>query len=138
MSVLAVQEYEFHPVEVKYGLLELAEGLSFLHNGVRMLHGNLIPGNVIINRNGEWKLVGFNFCCFTQYASDAQVSYHANSVMNIDILSIDFRNHVPTLMYIVTAVNGYILHKVATIVYQQICMCHNVFLQLVCILYFFI
>ena len=38
-----------------------------------MMHGNLIPQNVVVTGLGNWKLMGFNFCCFSQYQSDAQV-----------------------------------------------------------------
>ena len=77
-----LQEHNFHPVEIKYGLLQLAEGLSFLHNDARLFHGNLTPENVIINHKGEWKLGGFHFCCYAQYTSSAQVSmyYHITLV----------------------------------------------------------
>uniref|UniRef100_UPI00358F0628 SCY1-like protein 2 n=1 Tax=Myxine glutinosa TaxID=7769 RepID=UPI00358F0628 len=54
-------EHELYDVETKYGLLQLAEGLSFLHNSVRMVHGNLTPENVILNKNGAWKIMGFDF-----------------------------------------------------------------------------
>ena len=77
-----LQEHNFHPVEIKYGLLQLAEGLSFLHNDARLFHGNLTPENVIINHKGEWKLGGFHFCCYAQYTSSAQVNmyYHITLV----------------------------------------------------------
>ena len=74
--IASLQEHQFHPVEVKYGLLQLAEGLSFLHNDARLFHGNLTPESVIINHKGEWKLGGFHFCCYTQYTSSAQVSMY--------------------------------------------------------------
>ena len=77
-----LQEHNFHPVEIKYGLLQLAEGLSFLHDDARLFHGNLTPENVIINHKGEWKLGGFHFCCYAQYTSSAQVRmyYHITLV----------------------------------------------------------
>ena len=74
--IASLQEHQFHPVEVKYGLLQLAEGLSFLHNDAKLFHGNLTPEIVIINHKGEWKLGGFHFCCYTQYTSSAQVSMY--------------------------------------------------------------
>ena len=51
-------DFELHEVEVKYGLLQLAEALSFLHTDVKMIHGNLTPFNVYINKDGAWKVAG--------------------------------------------------------------------------------
>ena len=50
-----------HTLEVQYGLLQLAEGLNFMHNNVKMRHGNLNIDNVVIGCHGDWKLAGFNF-----------------------------------------------------------------------------
>ena len=38
-----------------------------------MMHGNLTPQNIVVNSSGSWKIMGFNFCCYSQYQSDAQV-----------------------------------------------------------------
>lgn len=43
-------------------ILKLAEALAFLHNDARILHRNVTPEAVIINRCGDWKLGGFDFC----------------------------------------------------------------------------
>ena len=52
-------------MEVKYGLLQLSEALSFLHSDVKMIHGNLTPSNVFVNRDGAWKVAGeFNHDLF--------------------------------------------------------------------------
>ena len=71
--VSTFQEYEIHPVEIQYGLLQVAEALNFLHGDVKMMHGNLHPGAIVITKKGTWKLMGFNFCCYSQYQSEAQV-----------------------------------------------------------------
>jgi len=41
---------------------QLTEGLQFLHSGVKMLHNNICPSSIIVNKNGSWKLAGFDFC----------------------------------------------------------------------------
>ncbi|UYV68367.1 SCYL2, partial [Cordylochernes scorpioides] len=56
-----LQGYRLHDIEVKYGLLQLAEGLAFLHNDVKLIHGNLCPQSILVNKNGAWKLAGFDF-----------------------------------------------------------------------------
>ncbi|PIK58003.1 putative SCY1-like protein 2 [Apostichopus japonicus] len=54
-------EHELFEVEIKYGLLQVTEALKFLHNSVKMIHGNICPENIILNTNGAWKLTGFDF-----------------------------------------------------------------------------
>uniref|UniRef100_A0A8C6XBT2 SCY1 like pseudokinase 2 n=1 Tax=Naja naja TaxID=35670 RepID=A0A8C6XBT2_NAJNA len=41
---------------------QVSEGLSFLHSSVKMVHGNLTPENIILNKSGAWKIMGFDFC----------------------------------------------------------------------------
>ena len=72
------EAYKLHDVEIRYGIvqvwlialsspsiplffspIQLCEGLTFLHNEVRLLHRNITPESIIINTTGAWKLVGF-------------------------------------------------------------------------------
>lgn len=71
---LPSQEHQLHPIELQYGLMQVAEALNFLHSDVKMMHCNLTPHNVVVSAWGHWKLMGFNFSCFSQYQSEAQVS----------------------------------------------------------------
>uniref|UniRef100_A0A8C5WW59 SCY1 like pseudokinase 2 n=1 Tax=Laticauda laticaudata TaxID=8630 RepID=A0A8C5WW59_LATLA len=57
-----IKDYNLYDVETKYGLLQVSEGLSFLHSSVKMVHGNLTPENIILNKSGAWKIMGFDFC----------------------------------------------------------------------------
>uniref|UniRef100_A0AAQ4RJY5 Protein kinase domain-containing protein n=1 Tax=Gasterosteus aculeatus aculeatus TaxID=481459 RepID=A0AAQ4RJY5_GASAC len=70
-----IKEYKLYDVETKYGLLQISEGLSFLHGGVKMVHGNLCPENVILNKSGAWKIMGFDFSISTINPSDAEPKY---------------------------------------------------------------
>ncbi|KAL5501957.1 hypothetical protein EMCRGX_G008642, partial [Ephydatia muelleri] len=65
-----VKEYELHPIEIQYGLLEIAEALAFLHDSVHMLHGNLSPESIVLAKAGSWKLMGFEFSSYTQPQGD--------------------------------------------------------------------
>ena len=42
-------------------LLELLEGLLFLHNDVRMAHLDLNPNNIYVTSSGKWKIGGLAF-----------------------------------------------------------------------------
>ncbi len=57
-----LREYKLFDVEIKYGLLQLSEGLHFLHDGVKMLHRNVSPESIVVNHQGAWKIFGFDFC----------------------------------------------------------------------------
>uniref|UniRef100_A0A4W6E5N0 SCY1 like pseudokinase 2 n=1 Tax=Lates calcarifer TaxID=8187 RepID=A0A4W6E5N0_LATCA len=70
-----IKEYKLYDVETKYGLLQISEGLSFLHSGVKMVHGNLCPENIILNKSGAWKIMGFDFSISSTNPSDAEPKY---------------------------------------------------------------
>jgi len=57
------QEVSFIEMELRYGLLQVAEALFYLHTTERLLHLNVCPQNVIVTKRGMWKLSGL---CFTQ------------------------------------------------------------------------
>ncbi|KAL0963033.1 hypothetical protein UPYG_G00348740 [Umbra pygmaea] len=70
-----IKEYKLYDVETKYGLLQISEGLAFLHSGVKMVHGNLCPENVILNKSGSWKIMGFDFSISSSNPSDSEPKY---------------------------------------------------------------
>ena len=55
-------------------IFQLTEGLAFLHNDVKMVHGNICPSSIIINKSGSWKLSGFDCAIPNANNSDATVS----------------------------------------------------------------
>ncbi|XP_022648489.1 SCY1-like protein 2 [Varroa destructor] len=57
----AVREYKLHEVEIKYGLAQVSEALAFLHQA-KLVHGNVCPESIVINKKGAWKLAGFEQC----------------------------------------------------------------------------
>ena len=48
-------------LEMKLGVLQLVEGLSYLHNNAKILHGNLTPQAVFLTSLQHWKIGGFAF-----------------------------------------------------------------------------
>ncbi|GLT93895.1 hypothetical protein SLE2022_116650 [Rubroshorea leprosula] len=56
-------------LEVKHGMLQLAETLDFLHNNAHLIHRAVSPENVLITSNGAWKLGGFGFAIATDHSS---------------------------------------------------------------------
>ncbi|XP_072002445.1 SCY1-like protein 2 isoform X2 [Engystomops pustulosus] len=70
-----IKDHKLYDVETKYGLLQVSEGLSFLHSSVKMIHANLTPENVILNKSGAWKIMGFDFCNPSVNPSEQEVKY---------------------------------------------------------------
>ncbi|XP_041980079.1 SCY1-like protein 2 [Aricia agestis] len=63
--------YKLYEVEIKYGLMQIAEGLAFLHNSVKLLHHNVCPESIVVNQQGAWKIFGFDFCIMNQNTNDS-------------------------------------------------------------------
>ncbi|XP_032893834.1 SCY1-like protein 2 isoform X2 [Amblyraja radiata] len=70
-----IKEHKLYDVEIKYGLLQVCEGLSFLHSSVKMIHGNLTPENMILNKSGAWKIMGFDFCIYSSNSSEQELKF---------------------------------------------------------------
>ena len=54
---------EFIPgeLEIKCLMLEMMEGLGFLHNTAKTIHSNIAPENIYLTKDGKVKLGGMNF-----------------------------------------------------------------------------
>ncbi|XP_014248964.1 SCY1-like protein 2 [Cimex lectularius] len=69
-NIEAINNYKLYDVEIKYGLLQISEGLAFLHKDAKILHMNLCPSSIVINEQGAWKIFGFDFAILNS-SSDA-------------------------------------------------------------------
>ncbi|CAH1173537.1 unnamed protein product [Phaedon cochleariae] len=70
-----MSEYKLFDIEIKYGLLQIGEGLAFLHNDVKLLHKNISPESIIINAQGAWKIFGLDFCVHNTSPGNAPPNY---------------------------------------------------------------
>ncbi|KAG9490562.1 hypothetical protein GDO78_006086 [Eleutherodactylus coqui] len=70
-----IRDHKLYDVETKYGLLQVSEGLSFLHSSVKMIHSNLTPENIILNKSGAWKIMGFDFFNPSVNPSEQEIKY---------------------------------------------------------------
>lgn len=68
----SLTSHKLHDVDTKYGLIQLCEGLQFLHTDVKLLHRNICPESIIINQQGAWKIFGFDYCVLNQNPHDAK------------------------------------------------------------------
>ncbi|EOY17147.1 Kinase family protein with ARM repeat domain isoform 2 [Theobroma cacao] len=72
-------------LEVKHGLLQIAESLDFLHNNARLIHRAISPENILITSSGAWKLGGFGFAISTDQASNDLANVQAFHYAEYDI-----------------------------------------------------
>ena len=54
---------------------QITDAIKFLHNDVRLIHGNITPESIVLNSNGAWKLTGFDFCVASSTPPDQPVSH---------------------------------------------------------------
>ncbi|CAI5439459.1 unnamed protein product [Caenorhabditis angaria] len=48
-------------LEIKLGVLQIIDGVSYLHNSAKVLHGNLTPDAIFVTASKSWKIGGFMF-----------------------------------------------------------------------------
>ncbi|KAK7098938.1 hypothetical protein V1264_003150 [Littorina saxatilis] len=70
-----LQDYQLYDVEIKHGLLQLTEGLGFLHNDAKIMHRNICPEAIVLTKLGCWKLSGFEFCVRSSDPQSSEPSY---------------------------------------------------------------
>uniref|UniRef100_A0A8C0RLU6 SCY1 like pseudokinase 2 n=1 Tax=Canis lupus familiaris TaxID=9615 RepID=A0A8C0RLU6_CANLF len=97
-----IKEYNLYDVETKYGLLQVSEGLSFLHSSVKMVHGNITPENIILNKSGAWKIMGFDFCVSSTNPSEQELSRLGSS--SLSNIPEEVREHVKLLLNVTPTV----------------------------------
>ncbi|CAB3410907.1 unnamed protein product [Caenorhabditis bovis] len=57
----AISEHGIDPLETKLGVLQIIDGVSYLHNSAKILHGNLTPEAIYVTAAKSWKIGGFMF-----------------------------------------------------------------------------
>lgn len=76
---------EMSLLEVKHGLLQVAESLDFLHNNARLIHRAICPESILITSNGAWKLSGFGFAITTDQASSDSANVQSFHYSEYDV-----------------------------------------------------
>ncbi|KAA0039294.1 hypothetical protein IC582_020524 [Cucumis melo] len=72
-------------LEIKHGLLQLAESLNFLHSNAHLIHRAISPENVLITSNGAWKLAGFCFAIPADQTSGDMATMQAFHYAEYDV-----------------------------------------------------
>lgn len=77
-------------IQIKAGLLQVCDGLKFLHNDAKMLHRNLCLDNIFVDSNNTWKIAGFDFSC-------RQSAQPADNIPPATSISLDIVEFTPKL-----------------------------------------
>ncbi|XP_038890633.1 SCY1-like protein 2 [Benincasa hispida] len=72
-------------LEIKHGLLQIAESLNFLHSNAHLIHRAISPENVLITSNGAWKLAGFGFAIPADQTSGDMATMQAFHYAEYDV-----------------------------------------------------
>ncbi|KAG6592350.1 SCY1-like protein 2, partial [Cucurbita argyrosperma subsp. sororia] len=80
-----LQGLEMGLLEIKHGLLQIAESLNFLHSNAHLIHRAISPENVLITSNGAWKLAGFGFAIPADQTSSDMASVQAFHYAEYDV-----------------------------------------------------
>ncbi|XP_025110543.1 SCY1-like protein 2 isoform X2 [Pomacea canaliculata] len=56
-----IKDHDFIEMEIKLGILQIAEALSHLHSTEQLIHRNVNPQSILLTYRGVWKLAGFYF-----------------------------------------------------------------------------
>lgn len=85
-------------MEISRGLLNIAEGLQYMHNVKRRLHLNVTPECIVITPGGQWKLCGFGFALsFQNDEFKIATPYFMNATSSLLRLEPDLRYAAPEL-----------------------------------------
>ena len=66
------RELEIDELEIQKGLLQVAQGLEFLHESAGLVHGNLTPDAIFVNVKSDWKIAGLGFAGPPETSSSQQ------------------------------------------------------------------
>ncbi|CAG5114716.1 unnamed protein product, partial [Candidula unifasciata] len=56
-----IRDHSFIELEIKHGIVQITEALSYLHNTERLIHCNINPQSILLTKKRSWKLIGFGF-----------------------------------------------------------------------------
>ncbi|KAK3588431.1 hypothetical protein CHS0354_026758 [Potamilus streckersoni] len=56
-----IKENEFLEFEIRYGILQITEALSYLHSTEQLVHRNVCPESILLTKRRCWKLAGLGF-----------------------------------------------------------------------------
>lgn len=84
-------------VEIQKGLLQIIDGLVFLHGSAKVIHYNIRPSSVVVDAKGDWKLCGFSFSQSVESAryefNDYDFGIPSSLQQSMDFLAPEYITH---------------------------------------------
>ncbi|KAJ6637509.1 SCY1-like protein 2 [Pseudolycoriella hygida] len=71
----SLANFKLHDIEIKYGLMQVIDGMMFLNYDVKLLHKNISPDSIIVDKFGNWKIFGFDYCAMAQTGTDGNQTW---------------------------------------------------------------
>ncbi|RUS85529.1 hypothetical protein EGW08_006737, partial [Elysia chlorotica] len=85
-----LENFTLFEVEIKHGLLQILEGLGFLHSDAKMIHRNICPSSIVLAKNGTWKLAGCEFVQQAVNVTDQTVNTPPEAQPNLDFMAPEY------------------------------------------------
>ncbi|KAG2386208.1 hypothetical protein C9374_002654 [Naegleria lovaniensis] len=67
-----MKNFNLSKLEIKYGMCQVMEALTFCHQNAKLTHAGLHPHNIYITVDGHWKISGFQFSFYSQGAPTSE------------------------------------------------------------------
>lgn len=93
-----IDKSELNEIIVTKGLLQVANGLKFLHQSLSTVHLNINPYSILITENSDWKISGLQFMQKLENGSATERYIDPLDSRMPSFLSIDFRFSSPNLL----------------------------------------
>lgn len=96
-DLYSVNKSELDEIMITKGLLQICNGLKFLHESVHNVHLNVNPSSILITENYDWKISGLTFL---ENLTNGTIEKYIDPVDSRlpTFLSIDFRFSSPNLI----------------------------------------
>jgi serine/threonine protein kinase len=87
-------------LEISRGLINIVEGLQYLHHVQRKLHASIAPENIIIIPGGSWKLCGLGHSLsFSGEEFKVPSPYYISPLASANLIRLEPGNHFEASIY---------------------------------------
>lgn len=83
-------QWDLDELAIQKGLLQIVEGLNFMHKNMGLVHLDVQPSSILIDSKGDWKLGGIGFSESYKGGSDYFISQFDPRLPNYVHLNLDF------------------------------------------------
>ncbi|CAN6652871.1 hypothetical protein TRVA0_026S00782 [Trichomonascus vanleenenianus] len=86
-----INDGDLDELVIQKGLLQITEGLQFLHNNANLVHLDIQPSSILIDAKGDWKLGGLGFIQnYKEQSNDFFISQYDPRLPGFIQINLDF------------------------------------------------